>query len=132
MLVNYFQTETQQETRQATADFPYLTLSYDLENYYPLFSHIKQDMDQRWILFIAPPGKPNISFLTQAGVHKSRIITLPQSKINNHSELLKSALKSHNYSTVITWLTNCDRILENEINALAAQSDCRCFIYCTQ
>lgn len=111
---------------------PYLTLSYDLENYYPLLSHISHDADQRWILFIAPPGRPNLTFLQQAGIHKNRIVTLPQSKIGNHTELLKAALKSSNYSTVITWLNDCDKTLQKEINDLADQSDSSCFIYCTQ
>ena len=135
MLTNYVQVKNQQQTCKPLSSIkllPYLTISYDLENYYSLLSHISQDTDQRWILFIAPPGKPNFTFLQQAGIHKSRIITLPQSKITNQTELLKTALKSHNYSTVITWLTHCDKTLQNEINDLAAQSASSCFVYCAQ
>jgi cell division inhibitor SulA len=135
MLTNYMQEKTQQQTGSTIANrntLPYLTLSYDLENYYSLLSHIAQDSEQRWILFIAPPGKPNVTFLQQAGIHKNRIITLPQNKISNHTDLLKSALKSGNYSTVVTWLTDCDKTLQDEINTLAVQADSRCFICCTQ
>ena len=137
MLSNYVQvqTEVQKQTLYSLAGFnttPYLTLSYDSENYHALLTHITKSQDPRWLLFIAPPGKPNYKFLQQAGIHKSRIITLPQSKITNHTELLKAALKSRNYSTVITWLNDCDKALQNEINALATQSDSSCFIYCAQ
>ena len=135
MLTTYMQAQTQLQTCKPIDNIkvlPYLTLSYDLENYYSLLAHISHDADQRWILFIAPPGRPNLTFLQQAGIHKNRIVTLPQSKIGNHSELLKAALKSRNYSTVITWLSDCDKALQKEINALAAQSDSSCFIYCTQ
>ena len=135
MLTNYVQVKNQQQTRKPLSSIKlldYLTISYDSENYHALLTHITEAHDPRWILFIAPPGKPNYKFLQQAGIHKSRIITLPQSKITNHTELLKTALESHNYSTVITWLTDCDKALQNEINDLAAQSDSCCFIYCTQ
>lgn len=136
MLSNYVQVqaEIQKQPAYSLAKFnaaPYLHLSYDLENYHTLLTHITKDQDPRWILFIAPPGKPNITFLQQAGIHKNRIITLPQNKINNQTALLKTALKSHNYATVITWLTHCDDTLQNEINELAAQSASSCFVYCT-
>ena len=135
MFTNYTQRLTQQKTYKSAADteiYPSLTLSYAPENYYSLLSHISQDPDQRWILFIAPPGRPNVTFLQQAGIHKNRIITLPQNKISNHTELLKAALKSRNYSTVVTWLSDCDKTLQNEINDLARSSGSSCFIYCTQ
>lgn len=135
MLTNYMQVKTERLICKPIASskvFPYLSLSYDLENYYSLLSHISQDPDQRWILFIAPPGRPNVTFLQQAGIHKNRIITLPQNKISNHTELLKAALKSRNYSTVVTWLSDCDKTLQNEINDLARSSGSSCFIYCTQ
>ena len=135
MLSSYMQAKTQQQPSEGLTDVhnqSLFTLSYDLENYYSLLSHIAQDSEQRWILFIAPPGKPNVSFLQQAGIHKNRIITLPQNKIGDHAQVLKSALKSANYSTVVTWLTDCDKILQNELNTLAIQSQSRCFVYCTQ
>lgn len=128
------QAKIQKQTHDALINLngsPYLNLSYDLENYHALLTHIAKAEDPRWILFIAPPGKPNFTFLQQAGIHKSRVITLPQSKISNQTELLKTALKSHNYSTVITWLTHCDNTLQNELNDLAAQSASCCFVYCT-
>jgi cell division inhibitor SulA len=135
MLTNYLPTQAQQQISTITGNInplPYLTLSYNLENYYSLLSHIKQDSDPRWILFIAPPGRPNFTFLQQAGIPKSRIITLPASKISNPRELLKTTLKSGNYATVVTWLTECDQTLQNEINTLAEQTNSCCFVYCAQ
>lgn len=135
MLTNYIQAKVQQPLCPSISNsnsVSNLTISYDLENYYSLLSHISKDYEQRWILFIAPPGKPNVTFLQQSGVHKNRIITLAQNKIGDHTELLKSALKSGNYSTVVTWLTDCDKTLKKELNELAETSESSCFIYCTQ
>ncbi|WP_435234555.1 SulA-like leucine-rich domain-containing protein [Psychromonas sp. PT13] len=135
MLTNYMQNNTQHTPASVIIPnnaLPSLTISYDIENYYSLLSHITRDVEQRWILFIAPPGKPNVTFLQQAGIHKNRIITLPQNKIGDHSELLKSTLKSGNYSTVVTWLTDCDASLQNELSELALASNSKCFVYCTQ
>ncbi|MCW8996185.1 MAG: SulA-like leucine-rich domain-containing protein [Psychromonas sp.] len=134
MLRNYMPAVQQQtgETIKSINVLPYLSISYDLNNYYSLLTHIAQDSDPRWILFIAPPGRPNFAFLQQAGIHKSRIITLPQNKIDDHTKLLKAALKSRNYATIITWVNDCDKTLQNELNDLAALSASNCFIYCTQ
>lgn len=110
----------------------YLNLSYDLNNYHSLLTHISQHQDDRWILFIAPPGKPNVSFLQQAGIPKSRILTVAQSKSTSQTQLLKNALKSHNYATIISWLPDCDKALQNEINELANTADSYCFVYCAQ
>lgn len=109
-----------------------LTLSYDLENYHTLLTHIAQDDDPRWVLFIAPPGKPNATLLQQAGINKSRIICVPQSKVTDHVELLKTALSSDNYATVITWLKGCDEEEQSEISKLCAETNSKCFVYCTQ
>jgi len=135
MLTNYMQTTTPQASASTIVShnvLPGLKISYDIENYYSLLSHIAQDVEQRWILFIAPPGKPNVTFLQAAGIHKNRIITLSQNKISNPSELLKSTLKSGNYSTVVTWLSDCDNSLQHELSALASESNSNCFVYCTQ
>ena len=132
MLTNYMQTKTKQLTRNAMKGKTQsnLIVSYDIENYYSLLSHISQYAEQRWILFIAPPGRPNFTFLQESGINKSQIITLPQSKIGNHIELLKTALHNSSYSTVITWLNECDTALQNELNELAMQSNSKCFVYC--
>jgi len=137
MLPNYVQVQAKilKQTHHSLINLnglPYLNLSYDLENYHALLTHIAKDSDPRWILFIAPPGKPNFTFLEQAGINKSRIITLGQSKITDQTELLKAALKSNNYATVITWLNGCEQALQDEINVLAAASNSTCFIYCAQ
>lgn len=113
-------------------ELPHLHLSYDLDNYHSLLTEITTNEDPRWILFIAPPGKPNFSFLQQAGIDKSRIITLAQSQINDPAELLKTALASNNYATVITWVKQCSKAFQEEINQLAEKSASRCFVYCAQ
>ncbi|MEH6454204.1 MAG: hypothetical protein V7782_14330, partial [Psychromonas sp.] len=83
MFTNYVQNENQQQIFQISnldKKTCYLKLSYDLNNYHSLLTHISQHQDERWILFIAPPGRPNISFLQEAGIHKSRILTVAESK----------------------------------------------------
>lgn len=107
-------------------------ISYDLNNYHQLLEHIANDEDSRWILFIAPPGKPNVNFLTQAGINRNRIITLPQNKIEDAQELLKAALTSNNYSTIVTWVNKCDAPAQKKINMLAQESNTNCFMYCAQ
>ena len=109
-----------------------LTLSYDLNNYQPLLSHLQTSDDPRWILFIAPPGKPNFQFLQQAGINKSRIITLAQKQIDDPELLFKDALASNNYAAVIRWVNRCDKSLIDEINQLTQQSNTQCFVYCAQ
>lgn len=109
-----------------------LTLSYDLNNYQALLSHLQTSDDPRWILFIAPPGKPNFQFLQQAGINKSRVITLSQKQIDDPETLFKSALSSNNYAAVVHWTNNCDKALVNEINNLTNASKTHCFVYCSQ
>lgn len=107
-----------------------LTLSYDLNNYHPLLSHLQSADDPRWILFIAPPGKPNFQFLQQAGINKSRVITLSHKQLNDPQQLFKDALASNNYAAVIHWTKSCEQPLIDEINVLTAQSKTHCFVYC--
>lgn len=135
MLLNYMQkTNSNKQNFNSTTHFnelPYLHLSYDLDNYHSLLTEISSNKDPRWILFIAPPGKPNFTFLQQAGVQKSRIITLAQGRIEDPATLLKTALASNNYATVITWVKQCSKTFQEEINELAEKSGSRCFVYCT-
>ncbi len=109
-----------------------LTLSYDLNDYQPLLSHLQTSDDPRWILFIAPPGKPNLQFFLQAGIDKSRIITLHQKQLANPDKLFRESLSSNNYAAIIRWVNRCDKPLINEINQLTEDSNTHCFIYCTQ
>jgi len=109
-----------------------LTLSYDLNNYQTLLTHLQTSEDPRWILFIAPPGKPNFQFLQQAGIDKSRVITLQQKQIDDTDKLFKDALCSNNYAAVIRWVSTCDNDLMNEINQLTQVSNTHCFVYCAQ
>ena len=109
-----------------------LTLSYDLNNYQPLLSHLQTSDDPRWILFIAPPGKPNFQFLQQSGIDKSRVITLSQKQLDNPDKIFKDALASNNYAAIIHWVNHCDKPLIDEINQLTLQSKTHCFVYCAQ
>jgi cell division inhibitor SulA len=109
-----------------------LTVSYDLNDYQSLLQHLQTSDDPRWVLFIAPPGKPNFQFLKQAGINKSRIITLTQKQLKNPDQLFKDALTSNNYAVVIRWLGLCDKPLINEINELTTDSNTHCFVYCAQ
>lgn len=109
-----------------------LTLSYDLNNYQTLLSHLQASDDPRWILFIAPPGKPNFHFLQQAGINKSRIITLTQKQLADPDKIFKEALASNNYAAVIRWVSSENKPSINEINQLTAESNTQCFVYCAQ
>lgn len=109
-----------------------LSVSYDLNNYQTLLTHLQTSDDPRWILFIAPPGKPNFQFLQQAGIDKSRVITLHQKQISDADKLFKDALCSNNYAAVIRWVNECNNSLVDEINQLTKPSNTHCFIYCAQ
>lgn len=109
-----------------------LTLSYDANNYQPLLSHLQQSEDPRWILFIAPPGKPNFTYLQQAGIDKSRIITLSAKQVQDAGQLFKDALASNNYAAIIHWTAHCDQSLVDEIAQLSAQTQTHSFVYCAQ
>lgn len=109
-----------------------LTLSYDLNNYQSLLSHLQNTEDPRWILFIAPPGKPNVQFLQQAGINKSRIITLSKKQLDDPEKIFKDALASNNYAAVIHWTNRCNNTLIDDVNQLTIESKTHCFIYCTQ
>lgn len=109
-----------------------LTLSYDLNNYQPLLHHLQTSDDPRWILFIAPPGKPNFSFLQQAGINKNRIITLSQKQLVNAQNIFKDALASNNYAAVIHWIKRDEKPSISEINQLTEDSNTHCFVYCAQ
>ncbi len=136
MLSNYLQAKNKgNSAKQNLARLKeqnFLTVSYDLENYHALLTHMNTDPDQRWILFIAPPGKPNFTFLQQSGIHKSRVLTLDANKVKDSLTLLKSTLQSNNYSTVIVWLNQIDTPLQNELQSYCQASQTNCFVYCKQ
>ncbi|AGH81074.1 hypothetical protein PCNPT3_05660 [Psychromonas sp. CNPT3] len=107
-------------------------LSYNVNNYQNLLTHIQESEDARWILFIAPPGKPNLSFFQQSGISKSRIITLTQQQIGDTQSLLHTVLANNNYAAVVTWLNHCDKSTQDALNQLTRQSNTQCFVYCAQ
>ncbi|WP_019613468.1 SulA-like leucine-rich domain-containing protein [Psychromonas ossibalaenae] len=110
----------------------FVNISYEQQNFHDLLTHLNQDNDPRWILFIAPPGRPNFRFLQQAGIDKSRVITLDASKVKDTTEMLKSTLKSNNYATVISWLNDLDNDLQTELETYSRSSETDCFVYCKQ
>ena len=136
MLSNYVQAKN--KVNSSDSEFTqlisnnFLNVSYDLENYHTLLSHMNNDQDELWILFIAPPGKPNFQFLQQSGIHKSRILTLDANKVKDSLTLLKSTLQSNNYSTVIAWLNQIDITLQDELQGYCQSSATNCFVYCKQ
>lgn len=138
MLSRYQQQANNNSLRMNIATIPRnnsvsrLTLSYDLNNYQPLLQHLQTSDDPRWILFIAPPGKPNFQFLQQSGIDKSRVITLNQKQLDDPDKIFKDALASNNYAAVIRWVSHCGKPLIDEINQLTAQSNSHCFVYCAQ
>lgn len=109
-----------------------LILSYDLNNYQPLLRHLQTADDPRWILFIAPPGKPNFQFLQQSGINKSRVITLSQKQLDDPDKIFKEAIASNNYAAIIHWTNSCDKAMIDEINQLSVDSKTVCFVYCSQ
>ncbi|WP_354624527.1 SulA-like leucine-rich domain-containing protein [Psychromonas sp. MME2] len=121
-----------QQSLQSHTHLSYLHLSYDLNNYHSLLTHISEVDDPRWVLFISPPGKPNVNFLTQAGINKNRIIILPQNRVDNADELMKMALASNNYATVIGWNKQCEKATQDELRLIAEKNKTHCFIYCAQ
>lgn len=109
---------------------PLLHIHYQQNDYHDLLTHIKKDQAASWILFLAPPGKPNAQFLQQAGIDKSRVLMIDSSKVNNNIELLSTLLKSNNYSTIITWTNQLSEITRQQLKEDCASSHTHCFIYC--
>ena len=110
----------------------YVNVSYDLNNYATLLDRLVQNKSSKWILFIAPPGKPKFDFLEAAGVAKSRVITLNEQQFSNKNELLISSLKSGNYSAVISWQSACNKEQKVMLEEYATTTKTECFLFCDQ
>ncbi|MEL0661212.1 hypothetical protein V6255_19160, partial [Psychromonas arctica] len=65
---------------------------------------IQTGQDNGWILFLAPPGKPNTQLFQKAGVDKRRVLMIDSSNVGDNLSLLSTLLKSRSYCTVVTWV----------------------------
>ena len=109
-----------------------VNVHYQQNDYKALLEYIQNGEDQGWILFLAPPGKPNTAFFEQAGIDKSRVLMIDSNKVNDNLALLSTLLKSNNYCTVVTWLNEVTEQTRLSIEADAKSTNTSCFIYCKQ
>jgi len=124
LLNNYERTTTLKE--------PLVNIQYQDNDYQVLLAHIQNGPAQGWILFLAPPGKPNAQFFQQAGIDKNRVLMIDSNKIKDNLELLSTLLKSNNYCTVVTWVNTLTKDAHLSIEAHAKSTNTSCFIYCKQ
>lgn len=107
-----------------------VNVHYQENNYQALLEHIQTGKDQGWILFLAPPGKPNTQFFQNAGIDKNRVLMIDSNKVGDNLALLSTLLKSNNYCTVVTWVNALSEALRLTIEADAQLTNTSCFIYC--
>lgn len=109
-----------------------VNVHYQENNYQALLEHIQSGQDHGWILFLAPPGKPNTQFFQRAGIDKSRVLMIDSNKVEDNIALLSTLLKSNNYCTVVTWVNEISKTTRLTIEADAKSTNTSCFIYCKQ
>jgi len=109
-----------------------VNVHYQENNYQALLEHIQTGQDHGWILFLAPPGKPNTQFFQKAGIDKSRVLMIDSSKVGDNLSLLSTLLKSNNYCTVVTWVNELSETTRLTIEADAKSTNTSCFVYCKQ
>lgn len=73
----------------------------ELQLLMPMLARLSQQ--KRWIVFMAPPTRPEVSALSAAGVNLSRILVIHPSKIKSALKTLAQALASGNCSAVLAW-----------------------------
>lgn len=128
--INPFLLQDYKQVTPVTSEL--VKVHYQESNYQKLLTHIQEGENQGWILFLAPPGKPNTQFFQAAGVDKSRVLMIDSSKVNDQLTLLSNLLKSNNYCTVVTWVNDLSDQARSIIEADAHESNTSCFIYCNQ
>ena len=109
-----------------------VNVHYQENNYQALLEHIQTGQDHGWILFLAPPGKPNTQFFQNAGIDKRRVLMIDSNKVRDNLSLLSTLLKSNNYCTVVTWVNELTETTRLTIEADAKSTNTSCFIYCKQ
>ena len=107
-----------------------VNVHYQQNDYLALLEYIQNGEDHGWVLFLAPPGKPNTQFFQQAGIDKSRVLMIDSSKVENNLELLSTLLKSNNYCTVVSWVNELSEEARLTIEEDAKSTNTGCFIYC--
>ena len=118
--------------RSTASKKPLVNVQYQDNDYQALLEHIQNGPAQGWILFLAPPGKPNTQFFQQAGIDKNRVLMIDSNKVKDNLELLSTLLKSNNYCTVVTWVNTLTKDARLSVEAHAKSTDTSCFIYCKQ
>ena len=116
----------------STKSDPLVNVHYQENNYQALLEHIQAGQDHGWILFLAPPGKPNTQFFQNAGIDKSRVLMIDSSKVEDNLALLSILLKSNNYCTLVTWVNELSAATRLTIEADAQLTNTSCFVYCKQ
>ena len=111
---------------------PLVNVHYQENDYQALLEYIQNGEDKGWVLFLAPPGKPNTTFFQQAGIDKSRVLMIDANKVENKLELLSTLLKSNNYCTVVSWVNDLSDQARLTIEMDAKSTNTGCFIYCKQ
>lgn len=118
------------DSNRIVSSTQWLNVQYQENNYQPLLTQMQQHEDNRWILFVAPPGKPSKQFLLQAGIDSARVLIIDSTKVNDKLSLLCTLLQSKNFATIVTWLPFLSPITEAQIKKEAALSHTHCHIYC--
>ncbi|TEW56178.1 hypothetical protein E2R68_03540 [Psychromonas sp. RZ22] len=107
-----------------------VNVHYQQNDYQALLAQLQNGNDQGWILFLAPPGKPNTQFFQQAGINKNRVLMIDSNKVNDNLALLSTLLQSNNYCTVVTWVNELSEEARSLIEKDAESTNTSCFIYC--
>jgi cell division inhibitor SulA len=109
-----------------------VNVHYQENNYQALLEYIQNGEDHGWILFLAPPGKPNVQFFQNAGIDKSRVLMIDSNKVDDNLALLSTLLKSSNYNTVVVWVNELSAQARASIERDAEKTNTGCFVYCKQ
>lgn len=109
-----------------------LEISYQQNCVDTLLNHLNKRPQEGWILFLAPPGKPNTKLFEQAGIDKNRIIMIDANKVKNDLTMLSTLLKSKNYCTIVSWQNGLNEHQQEQIKMDCEESSTSCFIYSKQ
>lgn len=109
-----------------------LEISYQQNSLEDLLNHLNKRPQQGWILFLAPPGKPNKTLFEQAGIDKNRIIMIDANKVKNDFNMLSTLLQSKNYCTIVSWQNELNEQQQQQLKEDCEESETSCFIYSKQ
>jgi len=112
------------------SDSALVNVYYQENNYQALLEQLQNDENEGWILFLAPPGKPNTTFFEEAGIDKSRVLMIDANKVKDNVSMLSTLLQSNNYNTIVTWVNELSKDIRLALEVDAKSTDTKCFIYC--